>query len=174
MTDSPSGRPRSVLRPSLLKRLIGGDAAKVRPMEDLRLSLRELRQEVMDDLEELLNTRATDTTAFEEYEAVSDSVLAYGLPDISTYSPSSENELAQLMQLIALTIRRFEPRLDPESIKVERVIRTNQVGNDEDELNHRSFRIDAVLHVEPIREAVSFSTRVDMDSGTVHIEDSEL
>lgn len=171
MSDIPSGRPRSVLRPSLLRRLIGGEGAKVRPIEDLRLSLRELRQEVMDDLEELLNTRATDTSAFAELEEARESVLAYGLPDLSRYSPSSEDDLKDLMGLIAETIRRFEPRL--ESVKVERVRRADQVGNDQEELNRRTFRIDAVLHVEPIRESISFATRVDMDSGTVLVEDNQ-
>ncbi|MGE3171976.1 MAG: type VI secretion system baseplate subunit TssE [Planctomycetota bacterium] len=171
MSSSSSGRPRAILRPSLLQRLLAGEDAG-RPSQDLRVGLRELRDEVLRDLGLLLNTRATDVGKLAPYPEVADSVLAYGMPDVSSYSPSSDDDIEALMSLIAETIRRFEPRLDPNTVRVERATDLNPLSGGVDSVNSRSFRIAAMLHVEPIRERIQFDTRVDLDSGTVHVEDA--
>ena len=59
-------------------------------------------------------------------------------------------------------MRRFEPRLRPGSIKV-----TAQKPVGVDDKPH--FRIDAVLHVDPVNEPVSFDTDVDYESSRISV-----
>ena len=39
--------------------------------------------------------------------------------------------------------------------------------------SHLGFRINAVLNVDPIREAVSFDTAIDFESTAVHVKGSD-
>jgi type VI secretion system protein ImpF len=169
------GQPRSVLRPSLLQRLIGEDG-EARPTEDLRIGLRELRREVLRDLEALLNTRVALHGSFDEHPEVRDSILAYGMPDVSTFSQSSENDMKHLTELIADIVRRFEPRLDGRSVRVERA--TDEAAAlsgkpAQEPITNVRFRIHAVLHVEPLREHVTFDTRIEMETGAVHVAEAD-
>lgn len=173
-----SGQPRSVLRPSLLQRLIGEDD-QARPTEDLRIGLRELRREVLRDLEALLNTRVALHGSFDDHPEVRDSILAYGMPDVSTFSQSSENDMKHLTDSIADIVRRFEPRLDARSVRVERAtdegaaLAGPQGTAGKEPIGNVRFRIHAVLHVEPLREHVTFDTRIEMETGAVHVAEAD-
>lgn len=170
-----NGEPRSVLRPSLLQRLIGSDA-EARPTEDLRIGLRELRREVLRDLEYLLNTRVAIQDRLADHPLVAGSILAYGMPDVSAMSQSSEGDMDRLTTTIAEIVRRFEPRLDPRSIKVQRAEdESAQLSGKKsaEPITNVRFRIDAVLHVEPLREYVTFDTRIEMETGVVRIAEVE-
>lgn len=153
-----------VLRPSLLERLIGDGSDRPRGLQSY-VGFRELREEVGRHLEWLLNTKRfpLDLEAFEEAR---ESLLSYGVPDLSVYSWSSPADARRISTLIEETIQRFEPRLAPGSIKVELLPRG---AVDDFQLR---FRIDALLHVEPVHEPVSFDTEMDSDSGAVTITGS--
>lgn len=169
-----SGQPRSILRPSVLQRLLGGDQAPERPTEDLRIGVRELRAEVMRDLEFLLNTRV-GVRGLEGYPGLSASILAYGMPDLSRFSQSSEGDMQALTQLVADVIRRFEPRLDPKTVVAERALDEAEAlggGRRQDPIMEVRLRISAMLHVEPVREFVTFDTRIEMETGAVRVAEA--
>lgn len=165
-----SGLPRQVLRPSLLERLTGADATS-RPIEDLQIGIRELRREVLHDLRCLLNTRALLADETADYVEVHASLLAYGVPDISGMSLSSEDDVARLQQILTEVIRRFEPRIDPKTVRVEPLVA--ETKSVKDPVATLQFRVHATLHVEPIRELVTFDTRIEVETGTIRVEDAD-
>jgi len=91
------------------------------------------------------------------------SVLNYGMPDFSPTSWRNDKELSSLARTIEEMLRRFEPRLRPGSIKV-----TAQKPVEKDDMRPH-FRIDAVLHVDPVNEPVSFDTDVDYESSRISV-----
>ncbi len=153
------------LRPSLLDRLIGDEPGTPRGVYGY-IGLRELRESVARDLEWLLNSKRWLPYDLEEFPEANDSALTYGVPDFSTYSWRNPGDADQIARLIEDTVRRFEPRLAPNSIKVE-LLPSGAV--DDFKL---SFRIDAVLHVEPVHEAVSYDTEMDLESTAIRINRS--
>jgi len=158
------------LRGSVLDRLMyspasPGAASSARPAARLEsVGVREVFESVTRDLEWLLNTKrwfAEGRT--EELPHVSRSILAFGLPDLSTYSWRNQRDARTIARLLEETICTFEPRLRPNSVKV-----VPFESSDPEEFRLR-FRVDAVLHVEPIRAPVSFDTDVEFDSSCVTV-----
>lgn len=161
-------KPSDVLRHSVLDRLAEGGGTRG-ASRDLRIGVQDLRAAVRRDLEWLLNTRLVlppELEALASFPHANASILGYGLPDLTTYSPSSEGDTSRVCALIEEVVRKFEPRLIPRSVRVE------FVANDrvDDFLMH--FKIHGTLYVEPIREQVSFDTNMDMNCGALRIEDS--
>jgi len=126
---------------------------------------RELLKAVARDLEWLLNTRVLVPDLWETLAEARCSILTYGLPDLSPYSWASHGDKRLITARIEEVIRTFEPRLVPRTVKVE-VLPSKSV----DDFKVR-LRIDALLHVEPISERVSFDSDVDFDSGSVRVSD---
>jgi len=162
--------PREVLRPSIIDRLTSTAAAARARGLDLRIGLRELRNEVRRDLERLLDTRNMVLDDLAPYPEARASVLGYGLPDISSLSQANPDDRRRMCDLIEDTLKRLEPRFDPRSIKVTPVARSTDGPPPRPRLD---FRVSAVLHVEPIREAVLFDTSIDLDRGTVEVTETE-
>ncbi len=156
-------KPEDSIRPSLLDRLSGRVPKNV-PGAQLQVGVRELKRSVGRDLEWLLNTTAWSPWDLEEMEESGASVLNYGLPDFSHLSWTSQSDASGICRAIERVVRAFEPRLLPRSVRVEIVPR-----EDPADFNLR-FRIDALLHVEPISEPVSFDTSVALDTGDMRIE----
>lgn len=153
-------RESEVLRPSLIDRLT------VEGREDARIGVQELRDAIRRDLEWLLNARRLLEVPVDDYAEASRSILAFGLPDLSPYSRADGGDRDRICALIADAIRTFEPRLAKGSVVVE------HVPTDElDDFDLR-FRITAVIHVDPVREAISFDTSMDFNSGMVSVEDA--
>ena len=159
--------PREVLRPSLFERLTSApDEGRQRGV-DLRVGVRELRNEVRRDIERLLNTRTGMLDALVDLPEARASVLAYGLPDFTWATRGSADDTRRICGLIEDVLRRLEPRLDPKTIRVERGQAATIDGNDGRCV--LGFRVSAILHVEPIREQVRFDTSIDFDRGQVDI-----
>ncbi len=156
-------RAADVLRASILDRLMTGETgAGVRSVHEY-IGVRQLRDSIARDLEWLLNTKFTEFLDLDQFPEAKASILTYGVPDFSTYSWQSTSDAAGIARILEETIRRFEPRLVPRSIKVE-------VGPNPGVADFSlGFRISAVLHVDPIREAVSFDTTLDFDSAAIHV-----
>ena len=153
-----------LLRPSLLDRLMRDESDRPRGLRPF-IGFRELRESVGRDLEWLLNSRCLpiDLEAFPEAR---ESLLSYGVPDLSTYSWRNPADWRRIAVAIEEAIRRFEPRLAPSSVKVEIV---PGGGVDDFQLH---FRIDAMLQVDPVSEPVSFDTEVDVHSSSLRITGS--
>jgi type VI secretion system protein ImpF len=152
------------LRASVLDRLMAPPATSGAVRRALEVvGLRELRAAVARDLEWLLNTKQCLPDVPEDLVETMQSIWTYGLPDLSTYSSRSPEDATTLARLLEDVIRRFEPRLRPGSVRI-----TPRPGGEGDEFRVQ-FRIDAILHVEPIRSPVSFDTDVDFGAGTVRV-----
>ncbi len=157
-------RNSDVLRASILDRLIAGESgAGARGVYEY-IGVRELRDSIARDLEWLLNTKHTQSMDLDRFPEAKNSILTYGVPDFSTYSWRSAADARAIARILEETIRRFEPRLLPRSIKVEVLPASNvdqfTIG----------FRISAILNVDPIREAVDFDTAIDFESTAVHVK----
>jgi len=159
----------SVLRLSILDRLTAPTPGR----SDAALQgigVRELKQEVARDLEWLLNTRtwlSPEQNALEGLEEARESLLTYGIPDLSTYSWANPQDCQRIANLVETAIRVFEPRLLARSVRCEIVPNEHEADFD------LKLRIEAILHVDPISEHVSFDGTAEFDGGGIRIESFE-
>lgn len=142
------------VRPSVLDRLLDDEPALHRePPVPPHEAVRRVVQAVRRDLEWLLNTRLTwvsDALASAEHAARS--IATYGLPDYSTENLNDADARSRLRRAIEKAIAVFEPRL------VQVVVTPEPLREHERTMR---FRIEAVLHVDPVREPVTFDTVLD-------------
>lgn len=92
------------------------------------------------------------------------STLGYGLPDLAGRAASSLDRqwlAAQLTQ----AIRSFEPRLQPESVRV-RAHTQRAVSH-----NVLSFEIDATVQCALGAEAIELDSELDLESGMARVQD---
>jgi len=154
-----------ILRPSLIDRFTRNPSGGESTFFD-GVGLRELKASVARDLEWLLNTRVWMPEHQHEIANLDEtrkSVLAYGIPDLSTYSWSSNTDRREIAALIEGVIRTFEPRLESRSVRVE-IVPTNDV----DDFSLK-LRIEALLHVDPISEHVTFDSSAEIEAGGLRI-----
>jgi type VI secretion system protein ImpF len=152
--------PNLPLVPSLLDRLFddepdvtGGD-----PLWARTRSARDIREGVRRDLEMLLNTVNTRPELAASDSELADSVLTFGLPDLTMRELDVPSEQDLLCDLIRRTIARFEPRLRDVHVSVRKA--DNRLARS------IQLQIDAVLHVDPLIERVAFDTLIESGGGT--------
>jgi type VI secretion system protein ImpF len=159
--------PRERLQPSLLDRLSDDEPnTDSEPRERRVLSLRTLRQGVLRDLAWLLNT----TNLFSVRDAgklphLANSVLNYGVPDLSGHSQASL-DVAALERAIRQAIWDFEPRLIRGTVSVKA-----SAGNVD--TNKLTFEIEADLWALPYPERLYLKTEVDLERGAVVLAEAE-
>jgi len=113
--------PQERLQPALLDRLTDDEPEnqKPEPIQRRVMSKELMRKAVIRDLEALFNTtRAEAAEAFDNYPGIRKSVVNFGLPAFSGKTASSF-EVKDLETAIRDTIKTFEPRILPESLKVQ-------------------------------------------------------
>ena len=115
---------------------------------------RQMLDAVRRDLEELLNTRQPDPPP--EFPEVARSVVAYGLPDLSSVGGASIPQRDALCRVIEATIARYEPRL--------RKVRVTIADPPDRAALAVRFHVEAALNVDPAPE-VTFETVLDLTSG---------
>lgn len=140
---------------SILDRLIDHEPGVSSETVQHRLTdITAIKQSVIRDMENLLNTRREIFPVPEEFREVNNSLFMYGLPDFSSLNPRSPQVKQMLRRDIEQTIARFEPRL--KNIKVQLEM------SDKMEQKIR-FRISGILHMEPLVEPVTFDTYFDIN-----------
>lgn len=142
---------RKKLRPSIFDRLIDERPdLSVETEKDRGQVLRELRESVRRDLENLFNTRYrifSPPTAMEELD---DSLVNYGLPDLATVNLLDDEIKIDFCRQLEKSIKKFEPRF--KSVKISTL-------ENADELDRTiRFRIDAVLYADPAPEIIVFDS----------------
>jgi type VI secretion system protein ImpF len=151
------------LVPSLLDRLLDDDPTTTRETAKSRSQvIRELKQSLRRDLENLLNTRWRCRGWPEDLEELELSLVNYGIPDITGAELRSARDRERFRQIVEQVIRHFEPRfktltvemLDPAE-PLDRTLR---------------FRIDALLHAEPAPEPVVFDSSLQPATGNFEIK----
>ena len=155
------------LQPSLLDRLTDDAPTEQKESQEKRvLPLRRLRAAVMRDLSWLLNTVSLDSTEdLEPYPEVANSVLNYGLPELSGQSVSGLDQAA-IERILRQAIGTFEPRILRESLKVRAVTLR-------DSTSHHSvgFEIEGELWAQPVPIHLLLRTEVEFETGDVTLLD---
>jgi type VI secretion system protein ImpF len=148
------------LLPSLKDRLLDPESlgTSARP----GYSLIEILESVREDLEDLLNTRRSQVVSAKQYPEVARSIVAYGLPDLSTQGVGNPGKHDSVARLIETTINEHEPRL--RNVRVS-VVRLRAI-----DLRAR-FHIEAELRTDPAPK-VAFDTEVEVTSGHTSIHES--
>ncbi|MES2259286.1 MAG: type VI secretion system baseplate subunit TssE [Pseudomonadota bacterium] len=157
--------PRERLQPSLLDRLTDDEPEKsVESRERRVLSVRTLRESVLRDLAWLLNTtNLLSVTRHPKMPHIANSVVNYGMPDISGISVAGLN-LVDLERGIRQAIWDFEPRLIRASVVVKAV-------SQEADNNKIMFEIEGDMWAQPYPERLYLKTELDIDRAAIRLID---
>lgn len=145
------------ITPSVLDRLIDHEPEVSRePLASRAKSLRQMKESVKRDLEQLLNTRQSEDWLSADLKELEMSLAAYGLPDFTSVSIKSPAEQNRLRRALESAITMFEPRLEDINITIR------PLGDLERSMH---FRIEARLRIEPAPEPVTFDAMLQLSSG---------
>jgi type VI secretion system protein ImpF len=152
------------LRPSVLDRLIDDEPHNQTENDPGQHQLlKQLRDSVRRDLENLLNTRYRIISPSEEHKELEKSLLNYGLPDLATVNILDPRKRDQFTQNLEKTLLDFEPRF--KSVKVSYLENSDKI----DRTLH--FRIDAEIYAEPLPEVVVFDSVLESVTRIVSIKE---
>jgi type VI secretion system protein ImpF len=146
--------PHQGLMPSLLDRLIDPQADGTGWQHGY--SMQQMVAAVFRDLEELLNTRQTAVGIPPELVEVRNSIVAYGMPDLTGVSAVTASQRDAIGRLLEGLIQRYEPRL--------RDVRAILLDPGQEIKPTVKFRIEARMRVEPAPE-VAFDTILELTTG---------
>jgi len=122
-----------------------------------------LRREVAKDLDALMNTIALESSEdLDSVPFVRQSIVNFGLPDI-THRTIDELSAKYVGDEIRAALIRYEPRLSPDSIRVEL-----DAEMDEAELKLR-FVVRADLLCEPLNVPIEFVADFELESGIITV-----
>lgn len=158
----PTTPPDQPLLASVLDRLLD-DEPDVRrdPPQPAHQVLREVKQAVCRDLQNLLNTRRRCVPWPPDLAELEQSLVDYGMPDFTAVNMGGSDGPEQLRRLLEAVIRRFEPRF-----KAVQVLLLESADPLDRTLR---FRIDALLHAVPAPEPVTFDSALETATGTVEV-----
>ena len=148
------------LLPSIVDRLLDDEPdVSTEPAWSWAQDARSLRQSVARDLEALLNTRQTAPDLMRDAPdaEISQSVLTYGLPDLTSTAAASQEACEGLRWSVEEAIRRFEPRL----LDLRVTLQDPETSYD------RKLRlvVEAWLAMDPEPVPVVFDTEVEPAAG---------
>lgn len=155
-------RAEQPLVPSVLDRLIDFDPELNRePAPSRHQILRDLKAAVRRDIESLLNTRQRCLSWPEHLKELKQSLVNYGIPDLTGASMSSSREREDLCRVIQTIVARHEPRF--------KNVRVKLLENTEPLDRTLRFRIDALLLVDPAPEPIVFDSVLRPATGTFEV-----
>ena len=153
---------------SLLDRLL--DEAPDQP-QDRALSgpeaMEALRRGIRRDLQALLNTRRRWRSWPAELTELEQSVIGYGIPDFSTGSLADAARRARLCAEIEETIRRFEPRIRPGSVRVRA-----RESREDQAVPTLVFDIHGELWAQPVPQQLFLETAIDINTRLAVVTDA--
>jgi type VI secretion system protein ImpF len=120
------------------------------PADDEDSAFAKLKQGLRRDLEGLLNAKRPHAAWLTRSPEVADTVIGFGLPDLSTEDFGTAAVRERIRRMIATCIRTYEPRLAGVEVDVEGAPTSTGVR----------FRISAVLRVAGLEEAVTYDARL--------------
>jgi type VI secretion system protein ImpF len=158
-------RQRILITPSVLDRLLD-DHPKEQQESQLQqaFDLHRLKHAVARDIEALLNSRNVDLDEeLERFPQARNSMLDFGITDLSSLSLLDPGDRAFLRDKIRLTVERHEPRLGRIRVTLDAPTGTERMLR---------FRVDAVLKVLPSRPPVSFDATLQLSSNSCQIREN--
>jgi type VI secretion system protein ImpF len=156
-------RPEQRLLPSVLDRLLDNNPGFQRdPVLAPQQLLRDLKQAVRRDLENLLNTRRRCLPWPPELKELEQSLVNYGIPDFTGANLGSAHDRELFRRTLEAVLATFEPRF--KSVKVHLLEGAEPLDRT------LRFRIDALLHAEPAPEPVVFDSTLEPSTGTFQVK----
>jgi len=153
------------LRPSVLDRLIDNDPNSNTEVDtDQHQKLKELRNSVRRDLENLLNTRFRMVEPDKALTQVQSSLLNYGLPDLATVNITDKEKRKQFVQHLEKILIEYEPRF--------KTVKVKYMDNSKSLDRTLRFRIDATLYADPSPEVVVFDSTLEPVTRNVSVEET--
>lgn len=152
------------LRPSILDRLFDDEPYNQTEHDPGHHQLlKQLKNSIRRDLENLLNTRLYISEPPDEYPETEVSLLNYGLPDLATVNIIDIEKRNEFTHRLEQTLREFEPRF--KSVKVSYLDNTNTADRT------LRFRIDAIIYADPLPEVVIFDSVLEPATRTVIVKE---
>ena len=150
--------PLQKLVPSILDRLIDPETGMgAQP----GYTLHDMMESVRGDLEDLLNTKQTLGPHAKNRERVRNSILGYGLPEITSMPAITPQQRQDIARVVESTVIRNEPRL--------RDVRVTLLNPEGEKMPSLRFRIDARLLIEPAPEVAFDATTKDTGQLTLEL-----
>jgi type VI secretion system protein ImpF len=151
------------LVPSVFDRLLDDEPTVARETVKTRSqALRELKESVRRDVENLLNTRWRCQSWPEDFDELELSLPNYGMPDISRADFRSAEGRERFRQIMERVIRHFEPRLQHVGVEMlEKADGFNPATR---------FRIEAMMYTGAAGEPVVFDLSLEPATGTVEVK----
>ncbi len=112
------------------------------------------------DLEGLLNSKRPFSAWLAEHPGVADTIIGFGLPDLSTEDFGTPAVRERIRRMIAACIRTHETRLSRVEVDVDGGPTSTGLR----------FRITAVLTVAQLEEAVTYDARVRPSDRAIAVE----
>ena len=151
------------LVPSVLDRLLNDEPDLQRESSKSRNQiLREMKQSVRRDLENLLNTRRRCASWPENLTELDRSLVSYGIPDVTGAGLGSDRSRVEFCRTIEAVIRACEPRF--KSVKVRPLQNADKLDRT------LRFRIDALLIADPAPEPVVFDSALEPGTGNFAVK----
>jgi type VI secretion system protein ImpF len=159
--------PAERLQPCLLDRLTDDHPEAAKESRDLRIvSLRRYRRAVLRDIDWLLNCPAqSPREGLEEFSEVPSSVLNFGTPDLCGQTASGLG-VEEFERRLVEAVRRFEPRILPESLVVKIFASHGRMDR-----NALAFEIEGQLWAQPLPDPLYIRTEVDLETGQCEMKD---
>jgi type VI secretion system protein ImpF len=152
-----------LLLPSVLDRLLDDDPEVTsEPAKSRAQVLREMKQSVRRDLENLLNSRRRAGPVPPELTELGQSLAGYGLPDFTGTDITSAEAREAFRQAVEAVLRTYEPRF--KTVAVQLLEGTEPLDRT------LRFRIDALLYAFPAPEVVVFDSAVEPLTGDVEVK----
>jgi type VI secretion system protein ImpF len=156
-------RKTEMLVPSVLDRLLDDEPGVSRePPRSQHQALRDLKQAVRRDLENLLNTRHSFLRWGPGLAELNQSLLNYGLADFTGAGMASAREREQFCRTLQGVLRQYEPRF--------KTVQVTPLTNAESLDRTLRFRIDALLRVDPVPEPIVFDSMLEPASAAISIK----
>lgn len=158
-----SGSDEEPLMPSVFDRLIDNEPFNTHETPHSQTqTMREIRESVMRDLENLLNTRWRCKSWPPQLNELSSSLVNYGIPDFSSVDLSNELDRNSLREAIEFAIRTYETRFVSVSVEIpkDRTL--------EDRSLH--FTIRAELYATPVPEPIVFDSTLEPSDHLFHVK----
>jgi type VI secretion system protein ImpF len=159
--------PQERLQPALLDRLTDEDPLHpVEAAERRVISKSKLRQAVLRDLAWLFNSTQLGDEDLKAFPFAERSTINFGLPALSGQTASTLDPIG-LEMAIKRAILNFEPRILPDSLRVEALLTEAQL----DHHNIVSVQIHGQLWAQPVPLELLLRTEVDLETGRMELRD---
>lgn len=155
------------LQPSLLDRLTDRHPEKSKESTTQQsMSQKEFKEAVIRDLGWLLNSVSLDVCVdLDAYPEVKQSVLNFGLPDISGHT-SSTIDVKTVENSVRRAIRQFEPRIIRNSLRVK-------VHSSPSDMSHNSlvFEIEGAVFGQPSPFQIVLRSELNLECGEFSVKE---